>query len=197
MLVVFPPIFVADTKIIHSYNFVAPLMTKSKLFTCSVPTCIDLTNSPNLRVRSCRLIILFSSWKIFLSSSSKFLHFLSSRILLRNSWRFLLVLLVLVFSLLSLDNNILNFSFSLILSFPLANDRWICFTWYIFDTRNNEHRSKNNTDDTGMRAVIVPSKLLVLLITKSEKSFYIRYFTSPLYFSKFHNINSLHNIDQS
>ena len=25
MLVVFPPIFVADTKIIHGYNFVAPL----------------------------------------------------------------------------------------------------------------------------------------------------------------------------
>ena len=25
MLVVFPPIFAADTKIIHGYNFVAPL----------------------------------------------------------------------------------------------------------------------------------------------------------------------------
>ena len=29
MLVVFPPIFVADTKIIHGYNFVAPLITYS------------------------------------------------------------------------------------------------------------------------------------------------------------------------
>ena len=30
MLVVFPPIFVADTKIIHGYNIVAPLNHRSE-----------------------------------------------------------------------------------------------------------------------------------------------------------------------
>ena len=45
----------------------------------------------------------------------------------------------------------------------------------IFDTKNKEYRSGNNTDGTGMRVVLVSSKLLVLLTTKSQESLCITY----------------------
>ena len=44
MLVVFPPIFVADTKIVNGYNFVAPLIISLwfiKVFMCVQKTKIN------------------------------------------------------------------------------------------------------------------------------------------------------------
>ena len=35
MLIKFPPIFVADTKIIYGYNFVSPLITRKRSFISS------------------------------------------------------------------------------------------------------------------------------------------------------------------
>ena len=42
MLVVFPPIFIADTKIIHGYNFVAPL--RSSIFSLMTNVLVQSLN---------------------------------------------------------------------------------------------------------------------------------------------------------
>ena len=46
MLVVFLPIFVADTKIIHGCNFVAPLMRMTDLPPPPLPSTPHLINEP-------------------------------------------------------------------------------------------------------------------------------------------------------
>ena len=64
MLVVFPPIFVADTKIIHGYNFVAPLTIKKYKTTWTKIE--ELNGLPGFGVEfDCVLIICIDSLFVY------------------------------------------------------------------------------------------------------------------------------------
>ena len=67
MLIGFPPVFVADTKIIYRYNFVAPL-TKDKLPSCGTTVIKLLLYGDDSLVSVANALILNASVDFILSS---------------------------------------------------------------------------------------------------------------------------------
>ena len=61
MLVVFPPIFVADAKLIYDYDFVAPLKMAVTLLNCFVHIPISLEFLMNGSANTCLRIFLSKS----------------------------------------------------------------------------------------------------------------------------------------